>query len=355
MIRDRVRYAVMVTAGLAACATLASLAGPIDPPSGPVGPTYKTLSEVEPRTAINEINTPGDALGLFKITQPGSYYLTDNITGVAGKHGIEIASRGVTIDLGGFTLLGVPGSLDGITSTSSDHRETAILNGTIRSWGGDGVDLRGIGGRVQNVMANFNGERGIFVNDFFTIRNCQAAGNGVDGFRLDAGTTVMECIAVANGRHGFDLVAGNIASDCVADGNTGSGFSALSDNVVTGCVSIENLSDGILAQDENVLRDNSCMRNGVNSNPIGAGIQIGGANNRLEGNTCDRNEIGIDVDGPDNFIVRNVCSGNSLANWTIVAGNTYGPIVVMPAGAAVSGDSAPGGVGSTDPNANFTN
>jgi len=60
-------------------------AGDLNPPPGPVAPTMKSLSEVEPRIAINATNTPGDADSLFKITQPGSYYLTGNITGVAGK------------------------------------------------------------------------------------------------------------------------------------------------------------------------------------------------------------------------------------------------------------------------------
>ena len=49
-----------------------SLAGPLDPPAGPVTSTYKTLNEVEPRTPINVVNTPGDADSLFKITAPGS-------------------------------------------------------------------------------------------------------------------------------------------------------------------------------------------------------------------------------------------------------------------------------------------
>jgi hypothetical protein len=69
-----------------------SVAGPLSPPGGPVASTYKTLSEVEPRTAVSLANTPGDADSLFKITQPGSYYLTGNIVGVAGKHGVEIAA-----------------------------------------------------------------------------------------------------------------------------------------------------------------------------------------------------------------------------------------------------------------------
>ncbi len=34
-------------------------AGDLNPPSGPVTPTMKTLTEVEPRIAINATNTPG--------------------------------------------------------------------------------------------------------------------------------------------------------------------------------------------------------------------------------------------------------------------------------------------------------
>ena len=76
--------------------------GPLTPPGAPA-PTMKTLDQIEPRIAINATNTPGDASSLFRIAQPGSYYLTGNITGVAGKDGIEIASSNVTIDLMGFT------------------------------------------------------------------------------------------------------------------------------------------------------------------------------------------------------------------------------------------------------------
>ncbi|HYD01608.1 MAG TPA: hypothetical protein VEB22_10315, partial [Phycisphaerales bacterium] len=47
-------------------------AGPLNPPVGPVAPTAKPIAEVEPRTAINAANTPGDADSLFRITQPGS-------------------------------------------------------------------------------------------------------------------------------------------------------------------------------------------------------------------------------------------------------------------------------------------
>lgn len=68
-------------------------AGDLNPPAGPVSPTHKTLTEIEPRTAISMANTPGDADSLFKITQPGSYYLTGNIT--ASPAGTALRSQPV--------------------------------------------------------------------------------------------------------------------------------------------------------------------------------------------------------------------------------------------------------------------
>src|SRR5262245_7050708 len=81
--------ALAATAGLL-------VAGPLTPPACPVASSYKTLAEVEPRVAINAANTPGTGTCLFKITAPGSYYLTGNITGASGRHGIEISSSNVT-------------------------------------------------------------------------------------------------------------------------------------------------------------------------------------------------------------------------------------------------------------------
>src|SRR5678809_1013800 len=86
--------------------------GSLTPPGAPA-PTMKTLDQLQPRIPVNATTTPGDATSVFKITQPGSYYLTGNIAGVAGKHGIYVTTGNVTLDLMGFDLVGVAGSLDG--------------------------------------------------------------------------------------------------------------------------------------------------------------------------------------------------------------------------------------------------
>jgi hypothetical protein len=78
--------------------------GDLTPPGAPA-PTMKTLTQVEPRTPI--ISLP------FTASQPGSYYLTANLSSTAG--GIRITAADVTIDLNGFTITGPGAGSSGIT------------------------------------------------------------------------------------------------------------------------------------------------------------------------------------------------------------------------------------------------
>src|SRR5688572_21135329 len=93
-------------------ATTASLhsQGLLVPPGAPA-PTMKTLEQIEPRTPISSIP--------FTITQPGSYYVTRNLTMVGTSDGITIQSNNVTLDLGGFTLDGAGTGRHGVTSSNS--------------------------------------------------------------------------------------------------------------------------------------------------------------------------------------------------------------------------------------------
>ena len=111
--------------------------GSLTPPPGPPAPTMKTLDQLdaklEPRIPISSLP--------FTIDQPGSYYMTGNLTGVSGQDGITIASSDVTLDLMGFALTGVAGSLRGVRiNNSTITYNIAVRNGTVRSWGDMGVD-----------------------------------------------------------------------------------------------------------------------------------------------------------------------------------------------------------------------
>src|SRR5688572_3796948 len=117
------------------------IAGPLTPPAGPVAPTYKTLAEVQPRTAVQSL--PGNATALHVISQPGSYYLTGNINGVSGKHGIRIEASNVSIDLCGFSLSGGGvgrSAIDAYTPPPAGPRSgISIRNGSIDAWQDAGV------------------------------------------------------------------------------------------------------------------------------------------------------------------------------------------------------------------------
>jgi hypothetical protein len=114
------------------------VAGPLTPPAGPVASTYKTLTEVEPRIAVGPATTPGDTANVYRITQPGSYYLAGNLAVSTGKVGIRIESDGVTLDLNGFSIAGVAGSTVGVACGAHDRIE--VRNGMIRGIDGVGLD-----------------------------------------------------------------------------------------------------------------------------------------------------------------------------------------------------------------------
>lgn len=388
--------ALLVTGGLL-------FAGPLTPPVGPVASTYKTLQEVEPRIAINATNTPGDndaSPSLFKITQPGSYYLTGNITGVVGRHGIEIVASGVTIDLCGFDFAGVPamGLVDGITVTVNGLTNIAVVNGSVRNWGDEGVDLGlfgAVGCRVEKVLASGNAGlgislstnsvvesctvtdnvgNGISVGHGSTVRGCTAhlndgtgiagigsatiadcsAYNNATGFNVGLGSTVIGCSARDNTADGFVVSSASVVSNCSAYSNGTDGIRAASTSVtISGCTSSFNVGDGIEVPGNCHIINNICDGNGVGAG-TGMGIKATGTDSRIEGNSLMRNDIGLDVQLSGNFIVRNTAAGNGTVNYQIIANNKVGFIVSAPNSLAINGSTGGAGVGSTDPWANFS-
>ena len=392
------RRVLLGAAGIAGVAAFSKLAaaGPLAPPAGPVTSTGKTLTEVEPRIAINAVNTPGDGTAQFRITAPGSYYLTGNIDGVAGKSAIVIASSDVAIDLMGFAVRGVPGALSGILLAAS-FANIAIRNGTVRGFPGSGVQLfephRAEGCLIEGVFASGNGGMGIGAGVNAVVRACQTFANGDNGFAAGNNSSIEGCVAYGNkGRgflvglsnslrgcsalenfaDGFSINGDGIATDCIARGNGVEGFQlnnssafgcAANQNgasgffgdqacVIHGCVATFNAQHGVRAEGGGVVTDNYCRGNGGPS--AGAGVYVVGEDTRVEGNHCTGNHYGVRVVSAGNLILRNACSG-SVTNFDIVAGNRYGPIVNITAGgaAAASGNAAVSTLTSTDPWANF--
>ncbi len=327
------RTSIVVGLGVAvAWAGLVAFAGPLDPPAGPVASTAKPLAELEPRIAIAAASTPGDADSVFKITQPGSYYLTGNISGAMNKHGIKIVANGVSIDLNGFALVGFTGTLSGIAAPSGVSG-TTIKHGTIMSWGADGIDLSTANSAIiQGVSVVSNTGRGINANNAALVSDCTASYNGSDGISSGSYGTVVNCVANQNGASGIRVSLGASVSNSTASLNT---------------------TDGILVVGGACLiRSNTCTFNGLGAGN-GAGIRATSTDNRIEGNQCTNADFGIKIDGWNgNFIARNTCTSNTT-NWDIPAGNVC-LVVQGVTGAAISGNSGGVAPGSTDPNANFT-
>jgi len=228
--------------------------GSLTPP-GPPGPTMLTLAQIEPRTPI--------ASAGYVIANPGPYYLTANLVGVSGSHGIVISTGNVTLDLNGFTLQGVSGALNGIY-ISGGYTNINIRNGIVTGWGVNGVSWN-----YPNLPSPQN--------------------------------VVLEHLTVSANVSGIWIAGACTVSDCSVQNNQESGIFEYGN----GSRIVSNILVG---------------NNTANLAPY-AGIQIYGSNNRIEGNQISGNGTsgyGINYSqggGINNFIIRNSVIGLGANNY----------------------------------------
>lgn len=269
---------LIAAAGLVTGAAL--IAGPLTPPAGPVSPTYKTLNEIEPGIPVNTTNTPGDADSVCKITQPGRYYLTGDITGQSGKHGIEVEASNVTIDFKGYRLIGVGGSLSGVdgngtgpgSPTSAAY--VTLRNGLIAAWGADGVTANNAGAWIcEEMKFSQNAGHGITVNSGTVFTRCYFSNNGLSGCSTSNHVEFNYCFASQNGQHGYAAGTNSAFVHCEAGSNGGSGFYVpnLGGRAI-GCTATGNIGAGFFLGDGGSV-DN--CRSDVNLN-IGIIVGKGG-------------------------------------------------------------------------------
>lgn len=373
--------------------------GSLTPPGSP-GPTMKTLDQVEPRIPIDATHTPGDATSLFKITQPGSYYLTGNITGVAGKDGILIVADGVTLNLNGYALIGVASSLGGIHSTAL-FSSLVIRNGVVSGWGGTGIqatlasgvlceDLvvtmntglgiqvgtgftNSTGGVVQRCLATSNGGGGFAVGDGYTLDGCTAAINSGGGIKGGKGCSLAHCVAVATDSNGIgiDLSTGANIQSCVARANSGiagirtgdnsvvkdctsetntagvgsNGFSLGANCTIIGCNAVGNDALGIQTGSDSTIQDCTVQGNTGNGIQVVDRCQIIGCNSNGNGSGT----TGSGIVGGLRTVVRhctaaeNRKSGIVVTGASVVSENNVGHNGV---GGAAAGIDSSGGSGS---------
>lgn len=361
----------------------AAVAGPLSPPAGPVAPTGKTTDQLwakiastdqgvaEPRTPISAETTPGDALWLYIINQPGSYYLTGNVQGVAGKGGIFIAADGVTVDLMGFQMTGAGSGLAIGTFTQTNFRRHIVRNGVITNWG-DGVVVGG-NSVIADLVVTSCGKGLHCAGQESRVERCTVVSCSGYGLRASGGGMARNCYFSRNGGTGLSGAGTWIVEGCRVDLNDDGGIEVGDFSVVRGCQVAGNTGDGISVENYALVMNNTCTYNtngtasaaGIRLRGTGAraegnvcasnyqGIMVAGSGNRIEGNSAVGNTRGYTIAGTGNFVARNTASGSTTVNWDVGNGNI---IFVVQAAVAngMFGNSGGLSPGSTNPNANYT-
>jgi hypothetical protein len=288
---------VLAIGGLLYSVVTSHSQGPLTPPGAPA-PTMKTLDQIEARTPVQSLA----AAAPYTISQPGSYYLTGNIT-VATGDAIVIDSDDVSLDLNGFTIGStLTGSTSGYAIYISGYRSRltvrhgSILSGNTVPASGSAVGAGFTNGifagssitqaLVSEVHVTGVAGTGIFIDfqgvvDRCTVRDC---GSGI------IAEEVQNC-SVANCQFSGIQASGN-ATHCTAFGRDGNGLSCVN---ATNCTGTSTQSTGLI-----------CSGNASNC----TGSSISG-------------NAGISVVGTASF-----CRGDRSGGVAIAASNAIGCTVV---------------------------
>lgn len=277
-------------------------------PSGAPAPTMKSLAQIEPRTPIDSTHTPGDATNLYSITQPGSYYLTTNLVGVAGKNGIGILTNGVTIDLNGFTLIG-PGGTNGCGITSPYYGWNVLIrNGTIQNWGFAGVLLDYGNAKFEDLKIYGPSIYGIFdFDDLSQFHHCSAFNFSSAGFATGNSDVLTDCTAYGmNGSVGFAIEEDCVLNHCASE-NCGFGYSLGPGSSAFGCTAGNDGVGYVLSQYCTVKDCNALF---TKTNGFDASFESGCIFTSCNAGNCDGSGI---VTG-DSATVANCSANENILN-----------------------------------------
>ncbi len=260
--------------------TLFGQGGSLTPPAGPPTPSLKSLDLIDPRTPL-VTGAPGVSIilsGAIGISQPGSYYLTKNLT-VAGGHGITIAANDVTLDLCGFTVSSTAASPTQYGILIQGHNVT-VYNGNIASgitynpsdnddpFTGSGFgrglyassNFRNI--RVRNLSVRGCDSHGVYCEDHASsiVESCTVSTAGGDGISAGVvqGCVVSECGGVAirgsavfNCRGesvGNDAIIADVVGNCYGMSTASIGKGIQASGPVTNSYGTSSGGAGIMAQ-----------------------------------------------------------------------------------------------------------
>jgi hypothetical protein len=328
------------------------------------------------------------------ITNGGSYVLTENISGTNGAHGVVVAADDVTLDLNGFTIAGLPGSLNGI-HVAAPVVNLTVQGGLIRGWGGNGISAAAASNSaVRGVQVRGSGGHGMELGTGAQVFDCVVANSGQDGIRVGGVSQVGGCQARNSGGHGIVIGTHSSASDCTARENGGSGIVAAPQSLVLRNAVRDNRGHGVVLEAGCLVADAAaytCVSNGIHGNALGVNAQrvttfgnggagvslqgfsmvqdstarqntnggfrigsngfilrcaadqsvggggfvVSGTGTRIDQVHATRNAgSGIVITGTNNLVVMNTAYGNTPTNYAISATNNYYEIVINPTNAA---------------------
>lgn len=277
----------------------------------------------DPRTPIRADDLP------LVIDQPGSYYLAENAVGISGANGIVIAVSNVTLDLNGFSVFGVQGSIDGIAITASSKVE--ITNGLVEGWGGNGISGVPPFSHLENLRISQNENAGVIgsctattilgctsilngtgfdlMGDGIVLQHSFANENSSSGFKVGDNSVFTSCVAIGNGFHGFDLRRGSTLFQCFAGDNgsqenVGRGFSGEKNLTFSGCVAKGNAGHGFHSPDSAGYIECAAYQNGGGGFDCRASIMVSCTSN-------DNLDDGFELSG----IIKNCAASGNAINY----------------------------------------
>jgi parallel beta-helix repeat protein len=300
--RDKLGWGLAMAVSLALIASLAGVVwgGPLDP-TAPPGSTGKNVITSLP----------------FTISQPGSYVLNGNLTGVSGQDGITVSANNVTIDLQGFQLNSGPSNGYAITGIPTNPTNVTVRNGTITGWPGQAIRLSDRAA-VDNVSISGNGNSlgGISVGANSTVSNCRVQGYTIaTGVAVGSRSTVHDCTS-SNNNVGYQLTDNTVATNITAFSNAGTEIQGGVGVTLENCTADGNATggNGIDVGNDSVIRGCTARNNG--------GVEIlGGQRAAVEGCVADGNSTaGNGIEVGNDSIVRG-CTATNNGGTEIYAGD----------------------------------